>query len=64
MLKGELSRGDITHILGMPERSARNIIRDLLDLGLLVSPTPKGSLRMGFPISAVEFYFPRLYVET
>lgn len=32
-----------------------------LAAGLLVSDSPKGSVRLGFPIAVVESWFPRLY---
>lgn len=61
LLEGEISRGNIATITGMPERTARNLISPLLNLGLLKSTTPKGPLRLGFPIEAVKYYFPALY---
>ncbi len=61
LFEGEISRGNIAAITGMPERTARNLISPLLNLGLLKSTTPKGSLRLGFPIEAVKYYFPALY---
>lgn len=62
-LHGEISRGAVTNLINKSERTARNLIRKLLDLGLLTSSSPKGSLQMGFPISAVHFYFPKLYSD-
>lgn len=61
LFEGEILRGNIATITGMPERTARNLISPLLNLGLLKSTTPKGSLRLGFPIEAVKYYFPALY---
>jgi Fic family protein len=61
LLRGEVPRGEAPRILGMPERTARTVTSKLVALGLLTSDTPKGALKIGFPISAVEYYFPKLY---
>jgi Fic family protein len=61
LFEGEISRGNVATLTGMPERTARNLIPPLLNLGLLKSTTPKGPLRLGFPIEAVKYYFPALY---
>ena len=63
LIRGEINRGNVAEIINKSERSARNLIKVLLDLGLLTSPSPKGTLRLGFPLSAVNFYFPKLYSE-
>ncbi len=49
--------------MGMPERTARNVVGDLLEQGLLTSLSQKRPVRMGFPAHAVGYYFPRLYPE-
>jgi hypothetical protein len=51
-------------ITGMPERSARNVLGQLLEKGLLVSESQKSPVQIGFPTSAVGYYFPRLYPES
>lgn len=61
LLKGEVARGEVPRITGMAERTARNLTRSLLGMELIISNSPKGPLRLGFPISAVYFYFPALY---
>jgi hypothetical protein len=40
---------------------ARTVLKSLLDLGVLVSETPRSSVRLGFPASVVERWLPRLY---
>ena len=62
-LRGEVPRGDIGRITGKPERTARRILGQLLNEGLLVSDTPKGVVRIGLPSKAVSYYFPRLYPQ-
>jgi Fic family protein len=63
LLRGEVARGEAARITGMPERSARIVLGQLQDKGLLVSDTPKSPVRLGFPTMAVGYYFPRLYPE-
>jgi Fic family protein len=62
-LRGEIPRGEIPGIIGMPERSARRVVRSLLEKNYLVSDTEKGPVMLGFPASLVGYYFPRLYPE-
>ncbi|MBI4922893.1 MAG: Fic family protein [Devosia nanyangense] len=64
LLRGELDRGDVASITGLPERSARRVLADVLATGLLASDTPKGRLSLRFPADAAELLFPRLFLET
>ncbi|WP_108462803.1 Fic family protein [Devosia naphthalenivorans] len=63
LFRGEFERGEIDRITGLPERSARRVLADLLDLGLLGSDTPKGKVSLRFPTIALEELFPRLYPQ-
>lgn len=63
LFRGEIERGEIERITGLPERSARRVLADLLDLGLLGSDTPKGKVSLRFPTIALEELFPRLYPQ-
>lgn len=60
-LRGEVKRGEIPRITGKPERSARRILKELLDQSMLTSDTEKGPVRICFSMDAVEHYFPRLF---
>ncbi len=64
LLRGEVPRGDVSRITGLGDRVARSLVSSLLQEKLLVSPMPQGGLRFGFPIHAVEYYFPGLYPPT
>jgi len=64
LLRGEVQRSDVTRITGLGDRVARSLVSALLQEKLLVSPMPQGGLRLGFPIHAVEYYFPGLYPPT
>jgi Fic family protein len=61
LLAGQFERGSAAQITGYGERMARNVVSRLLQDGLLVSDTPKGRLRLGFPLSVVDRWFPALY---
>lgn len=63
LLRGEVPRGEAARITGRPERTARRILKDLLDKKLLTAETEKGPVRLSFPTRAVGYYFPRLYPE-
>ena len=64
LLRGEVPRGDASRITGLGDRVARSLVSSLLQEKLLVSPMPQGGLRLGFPIHAVEYYFPGIYPPT
>lgn len=63
LFRGEFERGEIERITGLPERSARRVLSDLVDLGLLGSDTPKDKVSLRFPAIALEELFPRLYPQ-
>lgn len=61
LLAGEVSRGKAGEITGYGERMARNVVSALLKKGYLQSDGPRASLKLAFPLDAVERWFPRLY---
>ncbi len=63
LMRGEFDRGDASRIIGLPERTARRILNDVVTEGLLASATPKGPVSLRFPTRALEQLFPRLYPE-
>jgi Fic family protein len=63
LVRGEFDRGEISRITGLPERTARRVLTDVLAEGLLGSSTPKGSVSLRFPSEALEALLPRLYVQ-
>ena len=62
-LMGEVERSKVQELTGYKERMAREIISTLLRKKLLVSSHHKVTLRLGFPLEAVERWFPGLYPE-
>ena len=58
---GEFERGEASRLTGLPERTARLVLSTLLAEGLLVSDSPKGKVRAGFPVHALGSLLPNLY---
>jgi Fic family protein len=61
LLVGEFDRGRVGEITGYSERQGRRVLSELEGEGLLKSETPKGPVRLAFPVKVVERWFPRLY---
>jgi len=61
LLAGCFERGRAPEITGYADRQARKVLKGLLDKGLLVSDSPKGVVRLGFPEHVLEAWLPRLY---
>lgn len=62
-LAGSVKRGEFKQMTGLGARTADKVIAAMLKKELLVSDTPKGPVRVGLPLDALAFYFPRLYPE-
>ena len=58
---GRIERGDAGFVLKTSERTARNSLSELVRLGFLKSTTPKGPVRIAFPIDHRERLFPSLF---
>lgn len=63
MLRGELPRGEVPAITGLGRTMSGQIVKTLLEEGLLSSDSPKGPLRLGFPSHALQYVFPQLFPE-
>ena len=59
-VKGELERSLAYELCGMPERSARRLIGQLKDDGLLSETSSKSPLKWEIPEHAEPWYFPNL----
>jgi Fic family protein len=64
LMRGEFQRGEMARIAGLPERSARRVLNDLVSAGLLASDTPKGPVSLRFPADALDVLFPRLFPQS
>ncbi len=62
-LVGEFARGEAARITGLGERTARQVLRQLTDEGLLVSDTPKAPVRLAFSAATSTYWFPDLISE-
>jgi len=58
---GTITRGDAIKASGLKERTGRILLGQLLGEGLLTSDSPKGGVKLGFPIHAAGWFFPDLY---
>lgn len=63
LIRGEFERGDIARITGLPMRTARRVLSDVIAAGLLASETPKGAVSLRFPADSLDVLFPRLFAE-
>jgi hypothetical protein len=61
LMHGVATRGAVIDASGLKERTGRTLLGLLLEEGLLVSESPKGEVRLGFPIHAAGWFFPDLY---
>lgn len=61
--QGEVPRGDATRVTGLRERSARDLLAQLIADGILGSDTPKGPVSLRFPTQVIETLFPSLFPE-
>jgi Fic family protein len=64
VLRGEMARGDAARVTGLPERTARNVLADLLRDNIIASETPKSQVFLHFSVKAAEILFPQLYPES
>jgi Fic family protein len=58
---GEFERGEAGRLTGLSERAARDVLGKLASEGFLLSDTPKGKVRVGFPVHALGSLLPNLY---
>ncbi|MFZ2853285.1 MAG: Fic family protein [Rhodocyclaceae bacterium] len=58
---GAFERGEAGRITGLSERAARDVLSDLAAEGFLLSDSPKGKVRVGFPVHALGSLLPNLY---
>ena len=61
LIRGQVERGDVAAILGVAPRTARAVIKELTDNGILGSETPRSALELRFPSRTHEMLFPRLF---
>lgn len=60
---GEMARGDARFVTGASERTTRGDLAELVGGGFLKSATPKGPVRIAFPLDYRERLFPNLFTD-
>lgn len=60
---GQMERGDASLVLKTSERTARNVLSELVRDGFLKSATPKAPVRIAFPLDHRERLFPSLFAD-
>ena len=63
LVAGPVSRGEFIRMTGMPERTGRRVLSQLLKDRILVSDGPKGQVSFNFPLDALNVLLPNLYPE-
>ena len=62
VVAGEFSRGRSAELTGYETRQARTVLNTLIAKGFLASEGPRDAVRLGFPATIIDRWFPRLYV--
>ncbi|MDP3430309.1 MAG: hypothetical protein Q8R89_08270, partial [Desulfomicrobium sp.] len=57
---GKIGKGEVHELINCSDRKARNIVKLLLNEGLLETENQKSPLTIGLPAHAVQYYFPEL----
>lgn len=60
-LAGEVERSKVPMLTGYEERAARKVTSELVKSGMLKATSTRAPLRLAFPASIAERWFPRLY---
>jgi len=63
LYRGELPRGEVSAVLGIPERSARRVTSELLQQGVFESRSTRAPLRLAFPAALASRWMPGLFPE-
>ncbi len=60
LVVGEVARGKVGDIIYKKERTARNLIKELIELDYIESDTPKSAIRLKFNAHFASYIFPEL----
>lgn len=61
MMRGEIARGEVPRLIGLSERTATDLIGQLIQEELVTSESHRAPIRFHIPSKVVGFYFPELY---
>ena len=62
-LAGPTARGEFQQMTGLGERTARTLLSQLIETGLVTSTGHVAPVRFAFPLDALQFLVPELYPE-
>lgn len=60
ILYGSIERGAVPALLGLPERTARRVVKALFDHYLLVAESHRAPLKLNLPLHAAQAVFPSM----
>ena len=63
LYRGELPRGEVATLLGIPDRSARRVTSELLQQGVFVSDSTRAPIRLAFPAALASRWMPGLFPD-
>lgn len=63
LYRGELQRGEVAGLLGIPERTARRITSELQQQGVFESESTRAPLTLAFPATLASRWMPGLFPE-
>jgi len=63
LYRGEIGRGEVAALLGIPERTARRVTSQLLKNGVFVSESTRAPLRIAFPAALASRWLPGLFPD-
>jgi Fic family protein len=63
LMRGEMPRGAAMRVTGLAERTAREVVREVTQLGIVASDTPKAPLSLRFRSAFVDELFPALFPQ-
>ncbi|MCC5914813.1 MAG: Fic family protein [Balneolaceae bacterium] len=61
MMRGKIARGEVPRLIGLGERTATDLIKQLLEEELVISESHRAPLQFHIPAKVVGYYFPDLY---
>jgi Fic family protein len=61
LYRGEISRSEMAGVLNVTDRHARRLTSVLVEKGILISDSPRSSLRLAFPAALANRWMPGLF---
>jgi len=63
LYRGEVQRGDVAEIVGASARTARRVVAELTDIGIVQSASPRAPVQLRFPAELAGRWLPGLFPE-